>query len=728
MNGLKLDLEYCYGIGSLREELDLSHGPICIYAPNGTMKTSLAKTLLDYSNDKPPKDHVNKSVKSSRTITDEHNVAVAPKSILAIMPFNNPDVPREKESLLLASEKLRSEYLQIVEDVDDKKQRFLELMAQLAGYGSVNEAETRICSDFKKKDIYDFASFFEDKQLEDHPLSSLSHAILLGEECRKILESPEVKEQLEVYVKRYEELLEKSSILSSQFEPNNATTVEKSLTSNHFFDVNHHVVFQMGDREVEIRSSKEYTMKINEEIGHIFDDPALLKAYNAIEKKFSSQAKREIRSYLVKIRAELLPQLKDLNLLAERLWRAYIHREIDAFIAFKDSYLRSLDRIKQIQELALLEQTRWKQVIAEFNSRFILPFEIEIDNATDVMLRNEVAKRRYAYRTSSERVVVDEDTLAEVLSLGEQRARYLLDMLFHIEVSLSGNNELLLVIDDVADSFDYRNKYAIIEYLVDITQRPNVKAIILTHNFDFFRAICTRLDKKSKYMASRVDGLVKLIPTDLDACPIKRWREGLHKSDNADYFLASVALARNIVEHMRLTSGDKTNDTASKYYELLTSLLHIKPDTHTITVKDLHDVYVEVLGNKQPLQHCCSKLVFDMIFECADQISTMHESVNLEHKIVLSIATRLLAEDLMISRLKQSPPLETKNQTRYLFEELKKVLSSDDKFLKCMKRVVMMTPDSIHLNSFMYEPIIDMSTIELQRLYIDLKNLALDNS
>jgi hypothetical protein len=34
-----------------------------------------------------------------------------------------------------------------------------------------------------------------------------------------------------------------------------------------------------------------------------------------------------------------------------------------------------------------------------------------------------------------------------------------------------------------------------------------------------------------------------------------------------------------------------------------------------------------------------------------------------------------------------------------------------------------MTPENIHLNSFMYEPIIDMSDESLKRLYQDIKSL-----
>jgi ABC-type lipoprotein export system ATPase subunit len=53
-----------------------------------------------------------------------------------------------------------------------------------------------------------------------------------------------------------------------------------------------------------------------------------------------------------------------------------------------------------------------------------------------------------------------------------------------------------LIIDDIADSFDYKNKYAIIEYLQEIAEDKNFKMLILTHNFDFFRSIQMRLNIK----------------------------------------------------------------------------------------------------------------------------------------------------------------------------------------------------------------------------------------
>ena len=61
------------------------------------------------------------------------------------------------------------------------------------------------------------------------------------------------------------------------------------------------------------------------------------------------------------------------------------------------------------------------------------------------------------------------------------------------------HQQLLIIFDDVADSFYYKNKYAIIEYIKDLLDRPNVNAVILTHNFDFYRTLSKRLDGEFKH-------------------------------------------------------------------------------------------------------------------------------------------------------------------------------------------------------------------------------------
>ena len=61
------------------------------------------------------------------------------------------------------------------------------------------------------------------------------------------------------------------------------------------------------------------------------------------------------------------------------------------------------------------------------------------------------------------------------------------------------------------------------------------------------------------------------------------------------------------------------------------------------------------------------------------------------------------------------------NQTRDWSNKAKIYLNNEQ--TRIINEVNLMTPESIHLNSFMYEPIIDMSNWTLKKLYKDVLNL-----
>jgi wobble nucleotide-excising tRNase len=70
---------------------------------------------------------------------------------------------------------------------------------------------------------------------------------------------------------------------------------------------------------------------------------------------------------------------------------------------------------------------------------------------------------------------------------------------------IDSNKKKLLIIDDIADSFDYKNKYAIIEYIREISKIVNFKIVILSHNFDFYRTLSSRINmsRKNKFSINK---------------------------------------------------------------------------------------------------------------------------------------------------------------------------------------------------------------------------------
>ena len=117
--------------------------------------------------------------------------------------------------------------------------------------------------------------------------------------------------------------------------------------------------------------------------------------------------------------------------------------------------------------------------------------------------------------------------------------------------------------------------------------------------------------------------------------------------------------------------------------------------------------------------------VINTVLAEADNCLIAPEGINFENKIVLSIAIRLTGEKFMVTKINNPIGVAaiSSNQTHKLLSMYKLLFATDRVGIETMERVALMTPENIHLNSFMYEPILDMSDDHLRKLYSDVKAL-----
>lgn len=102
--------------------------------------------------------------------------------------------------------------------------------------------------------------------------------------------------------------------------------------------------------------------------------------------------------------------------------------------------------------------------------------------------------------------------------------------------------------------------------------------------------------------------------------------------------------------------------------------------------------------------------------------------VEIVNKLVLSVAIRIKAEEYMQGVLTEAQMAElrpTKNRTAELLNIFKKYHSADmeDECLE-MNKVLMLTSENIHVNNFMFEPLVDISILHLKQLYNEVKALV----
>lgn len=724
MKILTINLENCYGIRKLDAKLDFSTAKaIAIYAPNGSMKTSLAQTFQDIAAGTLSRDRIFPARGCTRVVKDENDADLPKDSVLVVRPYEETLGHSAKTSTLLVNPTLRKEYENLHKEIDAAKDAFLKAMKEQSG--SKRDLEKEISHAFTATDdkFYIALNRIKDEVASrpDAPLKDVPYDLIFDEKVQGFLETKDFKTAIDAYIKKYNELLAASTYFKKGvFNYYNAAQIAKQLADNGFFAANHSVNLNAGEKK-EITTQKELEDLIASEKNAISNDKELRKKFADIEKLIQKNATvREFEAYLLD-HEELLTKFANIADFKQEVWKAYIDTRFDLYKTLLEKYQAAEARRKEIQAQADKERTQWEEVIDIFNSRFVVPFKLHAANKVDVILgQQEMLSLGFIFSDGTDHAPVDRSALLQALSTGEKKALYVLNILFEIEVRKKTAQDTLIVVDDIADSFDYKNKYAIIQYLMDISESPHFRQIILTHNFDFYRTVESRfVGYNNCLMASKTStGVALEKAAGIKNVFIKDWK-GAFYSDSQKK-IASISFIRNLIEYTR---GEVDPD-----FVKLTSLLHWKPDSHAITVSDLDAIY-NGLFSATGGSVDGHKPVVSLIDEEANKCLTAPDGINFANKVVLAIATRLAGEQFMVNKINDSAFVAgiRSNQTARLLRKFQELYPTERSSLDVLQRVALMTPENIHLNSFMYEPILDMSDNHLRTLYKEVKVLHTGN-
>lgn len=722
MERIKFKLNNCYGIRNLETEFDFSADKMfVVYAPNGTMKTSFSETVRDFTNDQPPIDRVFKDRESSREIIYEGSGQTVEKEKLFVIQSFNDKYKCTRISTLLVNEDLKNEYDEIYRVIDEKKTTLLDALKESSGIKK--NIDEIIAADIVQASQEFFKALIRVKEevKEDAyaEFCDISYESVFNEKVQALLDTKEFKENLAEYMQTYEKLIKESTFFKrGVLNHNNAADIAKSLKDNGYFKAQHSVYINTSEGKKEIKSETELEKAIQNEKDSILKNPALIKSFEKIDKKFKNKDTKSFRDYLDRNNAIIL-ELDNLALFKQKLWIAYISKNKAAYDDLVKYYDQSKTKLEVIIKKAGEEATSWQEVMDIFNERFEVPFKVVMANKTDVILKRSAPSIGFHFKDPEEAdVVINENDLWAVLSNGEKRALYILNIIFEVKAREELAQETIFIIDDIADSFDYKNKYAIIEYLNDIAHKEGFHQIILTHNYDFYRNVTSRLQVRpeARFYVSVYKKKISIVPDRYPDNPFRTWKQKLH--ENNEMLIATIPFLRNLA----------TFCGHSEHKNTLTKLLHIKEGTDDITVSQLETIIKALLADKAEINLSDGeKRVKDLIYECADAICQDDEEViELEKKIVLSMAIRLKTEQYLIREIDDDSFVTgiRFNQTIALIKKYKEIIvdPTDDK-LKMAERVNLMTPENIHINSFMYEPILDMSSHHLRELYKQISEM-----
>lgn len=739
MNKVNCNLTNCFGIENFKHEFDFSeNNVIMLYARNGLMKTSFSKTFKKIQDKKESQiKDVIYDLKGKVDITVDDN-KIKPEEIFVIKSYESFYECNNISSLLIDN------------DIKDQINNLLKLK-------DIFVKELEKCSGLKLKKTYQGKTKFEleptivkDFNFEEDSfllnikalnemslellIDNVKYTNIFDESVLKKINSSNFQLKLEAFCTASEKIYEEYGFLEKgTFTLPKLKNIAKKLDEDNFF-VKSNGIYLEG---LIIKSAEELKEKINKIDNKIKE----VSEFQEIE-KILSDAKGMILKEVIENNPDILPYLKlsKLESLKKQLWLSYININNDKFKKLIDEYINIENKIANIN----LETTRWNDALTIFKDRFSVPYEIEISNMKGAIIGESIPRVEFSFEHNGIVKKMDRDKLEniDILSQGEKRALYLLNIIFDIENLRKNDREILFIIDDIADSFDYKNKYAIVEYLYNMAKNANFKLLILSHNFDFYRTVSSRLSvcRNNRFCANKKNNNIYLEKEFYQNQPFATWFRNL----NITYILALIPFVRNLIEYGKDRNVVRKEGIDNDFL-VLTNLLHDKENTKNITFNDLKKLYGEYLGkDKFNESVVLDSLVIDKIFEVAENIDTT--SSKLEGKLILAIAIRHKAELYMKKELLNSSKQinwfervngkrtaqkgsstifmnfikKCKNQTRELFAAYGQIYVDN---LHILEEVNIMTPENIHLNSFMYEPILDMDIIELNNLYCKVKEL-----
>ena len=733
MNKLNINLTNCFGIEALSHEFDFSTGnAISIYARNGLMKTSFANTFQLIQNGDIDKIGDKIFGYQGNAVVQIDGNPIAQDQVFVIKSYES-SYESDISSLLI-----KGDIQERLQETFAARTQLLRALENASGLKVKKTTQGKVVYELEPQIIKDFSFDESSILLNLNSLGNYSPEIrfddvkytsIFDPAVLKKIRDQKFQQGISSFTSASDEIYESFGYLEKgRLTLPKLKDLKKSLEKDSFFVKDNQITLSGEDAVSDIAALNAHIAAIEAQIRQS-------PAYQEIE-KLLGDAKGTILKDVIETHPEIVEYLSldKLDTLKKILWGSYIKANEALFHDLCDKYHGLSDAIDAVA----MDDTPWKHALDIFNQRFSVPFTMSVANLKGAIIGESVPQVEFTFTNGTDQKTIDRSQLEELdtLSQGEKRALYLLNIIIDIEQLKASGREVVLVIDDIADSFDYKNKYAIIEYLYELAQESTFYLLILTHNFDFHRTVSSRLglSRLNRLMADLNNAVLTLEQEHYQNQPFEYWRN----NPDEKHILALIPFVRNLIEY----GTDRDISQTGSDFDYLTLLLHEKTQSGAITFADIEPLYQNYIGVEHfDASTAPTDSVLGKLYSVCDGITTTDS--NLENKIVLAIGIRHKAEEFMISAISPyggqlnwrsgrnnatgsatdflSFVESTKNQTRELLKGYQQF--GDTAKIAVLNEVSIMTPEHIHINSFMYEPLLDMDITELLTLYQRVKTL-----
>lgn len=696
-------VENAFGIKSLHLNLenDKKMYQELIYSKNGSFKTSFSNTLYNLSNGtlenvfdrltdekaildisilengKEIKNFDNRFVVFSREIYEQHSKLLS-------------DYSSELETLTI--DKKNSEYINEL-----LTEETIEIKLQIDNYLKGTGLNFEI--------LLDMFSNLEDGYLDriiqllntiiNHEAQDISEINIkkIYQKAYDIVDQSEFQSKISNYIQVLENKIN-AQLFDKNFNENNCLQFINNVDkAKYLSETKSRGLFLKDKVYYDIDEVKKI---FEEEIKKISKDPEIIEQSKEITKLMGTAKESEFLKESIQKNPLLVKQLSAGR---KNILLSYLKSSSIDYNYLLEVVKKAKKELNNVLKIAQDKQTNFERAIEIYKNRFHPIFDIKIVNKAESMLGIKTPTITFYHNRYCE-IPVSETKLSQILSSGEKTTLNILK--FIVEYENCKKYHPFIILDDIVETFDYSNRYAFMEYINDLVNL-DVPTIVMTHNFEFYRTVSKRIPKLRKSVASANSNGVVDIQTNNR---INKNMENVLKCSNIYDFFCAIPYLREI--KTILLEDTKTLD----------SCLHYKENTSKLQIKD---ILLQFPSNAiKSLKIDENDIYMEKLFEIADSLSGF-DDFDIVKKTILSLSCRLLIERKIIANNFNLLTNINTNQTAQLLDLYGEKLFPNVK--KYLEAVQLSTPEFIHANAFMYEPLIDINGKYLFELYNQIKKI-----
>lgn len=217
-------------------------------------------------------------------------------------------------------------------------------------------------------------------------------------------------------------------VLNERFTDRNAETLGKELAKHNIFNAQHTICLKDGSTI--IHSLDEWNTIVSEQLDKLYSTPELSTVFQKLKNLLTKNTEASRLRDIIVANREIIPYFNNIGDFKKQVWLDCFSKLDLPFEQYYSRISQYTEQIRGLYEQAAAQSQRWQTIVTEFNRRFRVPFEVQIENKANFLLKDEAPNLSFKYTrglTEQQTAMLKKDDLMLSLKLIDDMMPEILD-------------------------------------------------------------------------------------------------------------------------------------------------------------------------------------------------------------------------------------------------------------------------------------------------------------